>query len=65
MNNCVPFILSAPFFRIEEVEKTVQQTAYDTLKAQCLMCPKIISGSKNSTGNFYTHLKVNYLSFST
>ncbi|XP_071575085.1 uncharacterized protein [Temnothorax nylanderi] len=45
----LPFILQGEFFKV-----TTQSTEQKII-AQCTNCPKVISGSRTSTGNFASH----------
>ncbi|KAK4875515.1 hypothetical protein RN001_011937 [Aquatica leii] len=44
------YIFNGTFFKIIHSEK-------QSIKAQCMHCPKVISGFRNSTGNFLSHVK--------
>ena len=53
----LPHILTGEFFEV-----TTSCTDQKII-AQCQNCPKTISGSKTSTGNFVSHYKVSLLHF--
>lgn len=52
----LPFILQGEFF-------VVTKSTGQKIIAQCKNCPKIISGSRTSTGNFVSHYNVSYTFF--
>lgn len=61
----LPLILQTPFFKVKEEKENIGTLTKfpennDKIKAQCLMCPTVISGNKRSTGNFCTHLRVSF-----
>lgn len=51
----LPLILQGEFFEV-----TAKSTDKKII-AQCKNCPKIISGSRTSTGNFVSHYNVSYV----
>lgn len=51
----LPFILTGEFFKVTE-DSTDQKVI-----AQCQNCPKTISGSRTSTGNFVSHYSVSFI----
>lgn len=53
----LPFILQGEFFKV-----TTRSTDQKII-AQCRNCPKTISGSRSSTGNFVAHYNVSYTFF--
>jgi len=53
-SSTLPFILQGEFFKV-----TPKSTGQKII-AQCTNCPKIISGSRTSTGNFVSHYNVSY-----
>lgn len=50
----LPFILTGEFFKV-----TANSTD-EKIIAQCQNCPKTISGSRTSTGNFVSHYNVSF-----
>jgi len=49
----LPAILDGEFFMVTRVEDT-------NVTVRCLQCQKLLNGNLKSTGNFLSHIKVNY-----